>query len=165
LISQTTTQLDSPASDPLQEKGYGSLSLKRLAILNVATFGIYQIYWFYRTAKALHERGNLKVIPELCLIGLLVPVLNPVVVFGLFKTISNVAQSNKIDTKFSPLAATTILTIANIMLAMNLWQGATHNEPTHHATLLVASIIFYLVLSTGVLWSWQKILNKISLDF
>ncbi|MCW5821884.1 MAG: hypothetical protein KIT34_03725 [Cyanobacteria bacterium TGS_CYA1] len=160
MIPQITTQLDSSPSTPLQESGVEQVSLSRIAVSNLASFGLYQIYWLYKTAKNLHQQGRLKVLPELCLIGLLIPVVNPSFVFVLFKTIANAAQSKHIDSDLSPLAATTILTVANFMIALNFWQGATHNEPTHHVILLCASIIFYLLLSTGVLWSQQKTLNK-----
>lgn len=160
---QLTTQLESPASSPLQEKGActQSLTLKRLAVLNLATFGLYQFYWLFQNAKTLHDRGVLKVLPELCLIGLLIPILNPLVVFTQFRLNRKLAYSNEIQCELSPLAATSILTVSNCMLAMNLWQGVTHNEPTHHVALLFASMIFYLVLTTGVIWSQQKILNQV----
>lgn len=160
---QLTTQLESPASSPLQQKGSSTLSLtlKRLAILNLFTFGLYQFYWLFQNAKTLHDRGVLKVLPELCLIGLLIPVLNPLVVFTQFLLNRKLANSNEIESELSPLAATTILIVSNCMFAMNLWQGVTHNEPTHHVALLFASMIFYLTLNTGVLWSQQKILNRV----
>lgn len=160
---QVTTQLESPASSPLQEEGTNtqSLTFKRLAVFNLATFGLYQFYWLYQNAKTLHERGVLKVLPELCLIGLLIPALNPFIVFAQFRLNRKLAYSNEIESELSPLAATTIFIVSNCMLAMNLWQGVTHNEPTHHVALLFASMIFYLVLTTGVIWSQQKILNQV----
>lgn len=158
---QIITQPDSSPSTPLQESGVEQVSLSRIAVSNLASFGFYQIYWLYKVAKNLHQQGRLKLLPELCLIGVLIPVMNPAFVFVLFKTIANAAQSKQLHSDLSPLAATTILTVANFMIALNSWQGATYNEPTHHAILLCASITFYLVLSTGVLWSQQKTLNKI----
>lgn len=157
---QMTTQLDSLASTPLQEKTTNALSLKRLTVLNLITCSLYQLYWLYVSAKALYERKDLKILPEVCLIGLLIPALNPFVVFALFRNIAKTAQSKQVECDFSPLIATTILTISNCMLALNVWQGVTHNEPTHHVALLFASIIFFLFLSTGVLWIEQKVLNK-----
>lgn len=158
---QLTSQPESPASNPLQVNGLGTISLKHLAIFNLASFGLFQFYWLYRSAKALYERGNIKVLPELCLIGVLVPALNPIVVFSLFNTISKIAHENEIENMLSPFAATLILLVSNCMLAMNVWQGVTHNEPTHHVALLAASMIFFLVLSTGVLWTQQSILKKL----
>jgi hypothetical protein len=160
LNPQLTTQLESPASSPLQEKRFSTLSLKRLVVLNLATFGLYQFYWLYQNAKTLHERGILKVLPELCLIGILIPALNPFIVFNQFRLNKKLAYSNEIESELSPLAATTILIVSNCMLAINLWQGATHNEPTHHVALLFASMIFYLTLNTGVLWTQQRVLNE-----
>jgi len=161
LNPQLTTQLESPASSPLQEKRFSTLSLKRVVVLNLTTFGLYQFYWLFQNAKTLHERGILKVLPELCLIGLLIPALNPFIVFNQFRLNKKLACANEIEIEFSPLAATTILIVSNCMLAMNLWQGVTHNEPTHHVALLFASMSFYLVLTTGVIWSQQKILNAV----
>lgn len=159
--SQLTSQRESPASSPLQVNGFESISLRHLAIFNLVSFGFFQFYWLYKNAKALYERGNIKILPELCLIGLLVPALNPIVVFYLFNTINKIANENEIENTLSPSAATFILIISNCMLALNVWQGVTHNEPTHHVALLFASMIFFLVLSTGVLWTQQSILKKI----
>ena len=158
---QTITQLPSQASSLLQEKGAKPLSLKKLAVLNMATAGLYAIYWSYRNWKLLAENFNQKVIPELCLIGLLVPFTSPFMFWFQFGKIKQLAKQNNVAAPFSPFIMAACHFLFSWMSALTVLQSLTYSDPTHFPALVAASLVFYLSLSTWILWLVQETVNEL----
>lgn len=158
---QTITQLPSQASTPLQKTGSKSLSLKKLALLNMASCGLYAIYWSYRNWKILTENFNQKIIPELCLIGLLIPFTGPFLFWFQFGKIKKLARQNNVAAPFSPFIMASCHFLFSWMSVMTVIQSLTYSDPTHFPALVAASLVFYLCLSTWILWLVQETLNEL----
>ena len=82
------------------DKFRGGLSLRKFLILQFITFGLYTIYWFYRSWKQINMTGvrKEKIRPGLRTLGLFVPVYNFWLAYDLFRDIFMVASKNKIKT-------------------------------------------------------------------
>lgn len=130
----------------------------------MATLGIYGFYWSYSNWKVLREQLGLKVLPELRLIGLLTPFVSPFMIWSQFRLIKKLALSHKIETTYSPLLAASGYVLFNCMAAVIVFQGLTQNEPTHYFPLVIASLAFYLALSTWIMCLVQKTLSQL-VDF
>jgi hypothetical protein len=64
----------------------------QLILLSFLSFGLYAIYWFYRTWRQLKESKDLDISPGWRTLGLLVPILNFVLIYELFRDIKKYAQ-------------------------------------------------------------------------
>jgi len=66
--------------------------VRHLLLLSLFTFGIYEIYWFYRTWKQLKAHRNLDIRPGWRTVGLFVPIYGIILVYGLFQNIRDFAK-------------------------------------------------------------------------
>jgi len=64
----------------------------RLVLLSILTFGIYEIYWFYRNWKHLKIHKNLNISPGWRTVGLFVPIYSIVIVYRQFRDIHDSAR-------------------------------------------------------------------------
>ena len=72
------------------------VGLWKLAIMSVCTFGIYEVYWFYKNWKLLRDRDGMKVSPFWR------TAFFPIWSFALFRIIHDRASNSRVPTSFSP---------------------------------------------------------------
>jgi hypothetical protein len=65
------------------------LSIIRLVLLYILSFGLYQLYWYYRNWAQFKNEKNLNLRPIWLTVGLFIPVYNLFVVHNHFKMIKN----------------------------------------------------------------------------
>ncbi|MCZ7363010.1 MAG: zinc-ribbon domain-containing protein [Candidatus Methanoperedens sp.] len=83
--------------DQIEQQTQSQFSFKQpirnLVILSVFTFGLYEIYWFYRNWKQIKIHKNLDISPGMRTLGLLfIPIYNFLLIFEQFKDIMNLAK-------------------------------------------------------------------------
>ena len=84
------------------------ISARKLVIMSLCTFGVYEIYWFYRNWKFLREKYNFKVSP----LGR--AIFTVFFCHSLFKTIREYAQQNDVGCNYKPAQ----LSLAYILLTL-----------------------------------------------
>ena len=96
---------------------YFSVSLGKLATLSVATFGLYELYWFYKNWQAVEEQGKEKISPFWRTFFTLI------FCYGLFKRVLISAQKQGYTESYSPgwLAALYIIITVMWKLPDPLW--------------------------------------------
>lgn len=90
---------------------------RKLIIMSICTFGLYEIYWFYRNWKFLKEKKGLNISPFWRAWFLIL------FCYSLFKNVKNYADEKGIQTTFSPggLAAALIVISITSRLPAPLW--------------------------------------------
>lgn len=79
------------------------LPLTHLILFSIVTLGIYgYFYWFYRNWKHLKAHNRLEISPGWRTIGLFVPIVNIVMIYGQFKDIKDFAKGSGVNTYSSP---------------------------------------------------------------
>jgi len=130
----------------------------RLIILSILTFGIYEIYWFYRNWKHLKKHKNLNISPGWRTVGLFVPIYNIILIYTQFRDIRDFAVGTGCKTYSSPGWLTFGYIFLNgISLRLTLYEW----KLTDPAELLGTSI-FGLLISLLAVWLLvvvQKTLN------
>jgi hypothetical protein len=131
----------------------------RLMLLSIATFSLYDLYWFYRNWKQikLHERLDIR--PGWRTAGLFVPIYSIVLMYRQFKEIQALAARSGEATYRSPGWVTfgyVVLCGIAFQLSMYSW------KLTDPAALLALTIFDLLlsVLTVGVLVMVQLTLNR-----
>ena len=127
-------------------------SITQLLWLTVLSFGLYEVYWFYRNWKALAEHTGLKINPVWRTLGLLVPFVNVFMVYHQFRMVWLLAESPARTPVYSPgimtlayfalvgvsnavgpiwpLAALTVLPIIPVQFELNrYWAGEQPGLP------------------------------------
>lgn len=79
-----------------------AIPLWHMVALSVATFGIYQIYWFYKNWKQLKEHHNLDIKPGWRTAGLFVPIWGLILTYRQFDDIRGHAENSGIEKLFLP---------------------------------------------------------------
>jgi len=80
-----------------------ALPISHLVLFDIFTFGLYgSIYWFYRNCKHLKAHKNLDISPGWRTLGLFVPILGIIMVYGQFKDIKTFAEESGTKTYSSP---------------------------------------------------------------
>lgn len=74
----------------------------RLVLLSIFTFGIYEIYWFYRNWKHIKIHKNLDIRPAWRTVGLFVPIYNINLIYRQFADIRDFAMESGLKTYSSP---------------------------------------------------------------
>jgi len=74
----------------------------QMVALSIATFGIYQVYWFYKNWKQLKAHHNLDIKPGWRTAGLFVPIWGLVLTYRQFEDIMEYAGRSGIEKVFSP---------------------------------------------------------------
>jgi len=73
-----------------------------LVLLMIFTLGTYQIVWFYRNWRDLNEYNNLGISPGWRTIGLFVPILGLILVYGQFNDIRTYANEGGVYDTYPP---------------------------------------------------------------
>ncbi len=94
-----------------QRQIFFPVSIKKLLVLSVCTFGIYEFYWFYKNWKFVKEKQGLKIMPVWRAI------FSPLFCYSLFEAVKKHAKRTKVNVKYSSgwLTVGYILTIMTIM--------------------------------------------------
>jgi len=71
-------------------------------LLSIFTFALYDLYWFYRNWRQLRDQENWDISPGWRLVGLLIPILNLILLYDLFKHIRDYAAAENCEGLFSP---------------------------------------------------------------
>ena len=79
---------------------------RHLIALWVLTLGAYSFYWFYRNWRDLAEFGGLPIRPGWRTVGLIVPFVNVLLVYNLFKTITLFSSEDGEDFGYPPVFLT-----------------------------------------------------------
>lgn len=87
---------DSLANDIGEHTEYYSISTKKLVLMSVLTFGLYEVYWFYRNWKAVKIQEGRKISPFWRAI------FSPIFCYSLFKRIGLAANQKGYPKKPSP---------------------------------------------------------------
>jgi hypothetical protein len=73
------------------------VSLLKLTVLSIVTFGIYELFWFYQQWKCIRRREDISPFWRTFFSG--------VTSFGLFKRIANDANASDVRVSFNPVVA------------------------------------------------------------
>jgi hypothetical protein len=73
-----------PEDWPTANPGLYPQPISRLIALSIATFGLYNIYWFYRSWRQVSECTGKRMSPGWRTVGLFVPILGLVFIYDLF---------------------------------------------------------------------------------
>ncbi len=89
------------------------ISTTKLIVLSIATFGLYEIYWFYRQCKSTNfllgiKRGKFTLLLDALFAGF--------TAFPLFKHISTIVSENDKENKIRPDLLATLFLIFNICI-------------------------------------------------
>lgn len=130
----------------------------RLILLSILTFGIYEIYWFYRNWKHLKKHKGLNISPGWRTVGLFVPIYNIILIYRQFRDIRDFAVEAGCKTYSSPGWLTfgyIILSGISFRLSLHEW------KLTDPAELLgIAIFVFFIfLLALWLLVVVQKTLN------
>ncbi len=123
-----------------------SMSLPRLYFLTIITFGIYEIYWFYRNWKAIKEAHPQKMSPFWR------SIFQIFYAWPLFKEIKESAHKHGYKVNFS--AGGLALVYAVILLVSN----GVSRIPEYNSGVIVATIILALIYALP-LFPIQKAIN------
>jgi len=93
---------------------YFSVSLNKLAIMSVTTFGLYELYWFYKNWRAVKEQSGEKISPFWRAF------FAPFFCYGLFKRVLISAQKQGYTEQYSPIWLTVIYIGTKIMASPEL---------------------------------------------
>ncbi len=104
------------------------VSKTKLVVLSVVTFGIYEVYWFYKNWKFLKETQDLKILPFLRAL------FSYIFFYSLFKRIQEYAKENNVRTEYSP----GWLTAGYILLSM------TYKSPEPFWCLTILTVLTLL---------------------
>lgn len=98
-------QYDPDQNDQITSPIFFPTTTKKLAIMSICTFGIYEIYWFYRNWKFLKEKRGYNIRPFWRAL------FSIFFCYSLFKTVKYYANKTGIQETFTPggLAAAYIL--------------------------------------------------------
>ncbi len=93
------------------------VSIAKLLVLSVCTFGIYEFYWFYKNWKFVKENRGLKIMPFWRTI------FSPLFCYSLFEAVTKHAKRKKVIVKYSSgwLTVGFILTIMTTGLPEPFW--------------------------------------------
>ncbi|MFC2072650.1 DUF4234 domain-containing protein [Chloroflexota bacterium] len=71
-------------------------------LLSIFTFGLYDLYWFYRTLRQLRDQGNWDISLGWRFAGLFIPILSLFLLYDLFKNIRILADGEHCEGLFPP---------------------------------------------------------------
>ncbi len=93
------------------------VSITKLLVLSVCTFGIYEFYWFYKNWKFVKENQGLKIMPFWR------AVFSPLFCYSLFEAVKKHAKRTKVNVKYSSgwLTVGFILTIMTTGIPDPFW--------------------------------------------
>lgn len=135
---------------------YFAISPKRLALLSIITFGVYEIYWFYKNWEAVEKFEGQKIYPFWRAIFVVF------FCYSLFKKVLESAKSHAYKNSYSPrwLATAYILLLA---VDNGLGKVESHDIGLNLIRLVIANATFVPLLSV------QKAINfnneKVKTDF
>lgn len=78
-----------------------ALPVWHFVLLSIVTFGIYEIYWFYRNWKQLKLHKNLDISPGWRTVGLFVPIYGIVLAYRQLRDIRDFSKEAGIDKTYS----------------------------------------------------------------
>lgn len=97
LLSQyfSTVSIPPPIDHP-QLQLFFPTSTTKLVVMSICTFGIYQLYWFYKNWQFIKESQGLKIRPFWRAIFIFI------FCHSLFKTVRDYAKDNNVHAEYSP---------------------------------------------------------------
>ncbi len=100
-----------------QRQIFFPVSIKKLLVMSVCTFGIYEFYWFYKNWKFVKENQGLKIMPFWRAI------FSPIFCYSLFEAVRKHAKRKKVNVKYSSrwLTVGYILTIMTTGIPDPFW--------------------------------------------
>lgn len=120
----------------------------RLIILSILTFGIYEIYWFYRNWKHLKKHKNLDISPGWRTVGFFVPIYGIILIYRQIRDIRDFAMEAGCKTYSSPEWLTfgyIFLSGISLRLAVYEWKLTNPME-------LLGTAVFGLFISLLAVW-------------
>jgi hypothetical protein len=84
-------------------------------VLSILTFGIYDIYWYYRNWKYIVVYKSLGISPGWRTVGLFVPILNLFLIYGAHKDYKNLIREEGINRDIYPGRITLVIVITGIL--------------------------------------------------
>jgi hypothetical protein len=129
-----SSQAVAPSMIPqsLASEGYFSVSPVKLVVMSVCTFGIYEIYWFYKHWGAIKKENNLDINP------LARAIFAIFFCYDLFKRIQSAAALQKLKTFRAPRSLAIGWVIVNL-----LWR-----LPDPYWLVSFLSVLFLLPVQT-----------------
>ncbi len=92
--------------------------IRHLVWLAILSFGLYELYWFYRNWRAIKEHGAHEFSPGWRTLGLFVPIVNVFMVYHMFRLAYALAGSSERRPAFTPgrqtLAYFLLVALANV---------------------------------------------------
>lgn len=131
----------------------------QLVLLSIISFGIYEIYWFYRNWKHLKTHKQLEISPLWRTVGLFIPIYSIVLIYRQFRDIRDYAKQAGCETFSSPgwLAfGYSFLNGISFRLSLYEWRLTDPGE-------ILATTVLGLLLDLLRLWilvTVQKTLNR-----
>lgn len=130
----------------------------RLVLLSMLTFGIYEIYWFWRNWRHLVDYGGRELSPGWRTVGLFVPGLNIYLIYTQFRDIRKTADAAGCDTYTYP----GLITAAYAFLsAVSFRFGIMETRLTDPAEVF---ILFALGVAVDLLSLWLLVIVQRTLN-
>lgn len=123
-----------------------SLARSHLIILYITTFGLYTLYWFYKTSKALYSQQGINNKYIWRTLGLCVPILNVYLLWTLFKDI----QKSTGELPTAGLKSPSWLTITFIV------SSVLYQLPGLWSFLGFLSVLPIITVQTALNRYWQR---------
>jgi hypothetical protein len=114
---------------------------KKLILLSLSTFGIYQLYWAYKNWKVIENKENISPIPR--------TFFHAIFVFGLFKRIFEAGKKQG----FSEYTSVDLVAILYFFLLIS---GSISGKEWFYTTYPVASSLLFII-STFTVWTLTEI--------
>ncbi len=133
-----------PRGEPARPTYSFGQPLWQLAVLSIATFGLYQIYWFYCTWKHLKHHTGKQFSPGWRTVGLCVPIWGLVLAWNLFHEISDLRTHSGLPNMPHP-----DLLLVLYILANAAWRLP---EPAWLITLLSVGPLLVVQAALNGLW-------------
>ena len=96
------------------------LKIGHLIVLSITTFGLYELYWFYRNWKLLKEHKGLNINPLSRTLCLLIPFYSIYVIYKQFKEIKDMIGDCKIYSPVNLALSYWFFSMLSIKLAFRL---------------------------------------------
>ena len=135
----------------VKDDGMTIFSTRKLIILSILSFGIYEIYWFYRQWKILKEKNGLRVTPWARAL------FSPLYAWSLFENIyEKVGKNTKQDLRNARLLGVSYF-LATILYKL----------PDPYWFLSFSTVIPLFIVQKGINTEWKKtnVEEKISNSF
>lgn len=112
------TVLDSTSHSGNEEKFSYYQPVWQYVLFSVLTFGLYDIYWYYKNWKHLKVVKNLTISPGWRTAGLFVPIWGIYLIYRFHSDYQNLVIENDIDRNINPIVIVIVVIISSLLVKL-----------------------------------------------